>query len=142
LPRKPYIPGSRMEIGEQEDGFRLLREWREAVNRDSFNPLGIEKQALDLRESPSSGPPSTPEEVDSFLKQRVREAKREKQNRIAIREDVVGDRPPMVGFTEENPAVANTASAPSLPMDPRRLLWYQMLMREQEKRARLRGESR
>ena len=141
MPRKPYIPGSRVEIGEQEDGFRLLREWREAVNLHSFNPLGMEKQTLDLQESPSSGPPSTPEEVNQFVKERTAQVRREKQNRIAIRE-AVGDRPPAVGFTEENPAVANTASAPSVPMDPRRLLWYEMLMREQEKRARLRGESR
>jgi len=131
-----------LKIPSQEEGFRLLREWREAVNLDSFNPLGMEKSTLDLRESQPTGPPSTPEEVDSFLKERTRESKREKQNRIAIREAVVGDRPPVVGFTEENPAAANTASAPSVPMDPRRLLWYQMLMREQEKRARLRGESR
>jgi hypothetical protein len=140
LPRKPYIPGSRLEIGSQEKGFDLLRQWREAVNLDAINPLSMEKPMLDLRESQPTGPPSTPEEVDSFLKERVREVKREKQNRIAIRE-AVGDRPPVVGFTEENPAVANTASAPSVPMDPRRLLWYQMLMREQEKRKRLLGEA-
>jgi len=126
------------KIPSQEEGFMLLREWREAVNLHSFNPLGMEKPTLDLRESPSSGPPSTPEEVNQFVKERTVQVRRERQNRIAIRE-AVGDRPPIVGFTEENPAVANTASAPSVPMDPRRVLWYQMLMCEQEKRARLLG---
>ena len=140
MPRKPYIPGSRVEIGEQEDGFRLLREWRKAVNLDSINPLGMEKQTLNLHESQPTGPSSTPEEVDSFLKERAREAKREKQNRIAIRE-AIGDRPPVVAHTEKDPAVANTGQASSFPVDPKRVLWYQMLMREQEKRARLKEES-
>ncbi|OLE91979.1 MAG: hypothetical protein AUF79_01220 [Crenarchaeota archaeon 13_1_20CM_2_51_8] len=40
--RKPFIPGSRVEFATVEEGYALLKQWRDAVGCDAANPLGME----------------------------------------------------------------------------------------------------
>ena len=50
MPRRPYVPGSRVEIASQERGFELLRQWREGLLHVNEVQEELPKIVINLKE--------------------------------------------------------------------------------------------